>query len=155
MKATTDSAAPSTASPILMTFAVVPARTEPNFFAPASSTLKPSETRKSLIVSAFIILSPFFYPDIVVLAHIKVVIKKRDATEIYRTTVKIFLVNMEGKRRTKNKIFTTRQAIEGYSAGGMGVSLVGSPCKKFPSESATTRATNCSMVSRSISSNIS
>jgi hypothetical protein len=82
VKATTVSAAPSTASPILMAFAVVPARTESNFDAPASSISKPSETRKSLIVSAFIILSPFLNTALVVCLNGQVVIHQRDIAQI-------------------------------------------------------------------------
>jgi hypothetical protein len=61
-----DAAASSTLVPSSIALSVVPATTASNFLAPASSTLNPSEIRKSLSVSAFIVLSPFRYAVIVI-----------------------------------------------------------------------------------------
>ncbi len=76
VNATTDSAAPSTTAPILSTLAVTPATTAENFFSPASSSSKPRLTKKSLMVSALLIVgSPLVYFCFVLCLDIKVVVQ--------------------------------------------------------------------------------
>jgi hypothetical protein len=60
-----------------------------------------------------IIGSPFVYAGVVILPNVEVVIQQRNAGEVHRAAVEVFLIEVKGQRRAKNKILTARQAVEG------------------------------------------